>query len=89
MREATEQKIGLRFRKSQARILRNLVQRMKSEGIDRESISLFESAQLAAQTGEPLIVVCHDPMEVELMAAAFPRWGVVAPTMERLALVRG
>lgn len=77
--------LGLRFRKSQAPILRNLVARMKSEGINRDHISLFESAHAAARTGEPLLVVCHDPMEAELMAAAFPQWGVVAPTVEQLA----
>lgn len=82
-----EQRIGLRFRKSQARILRNLVARMKSEGIDREHISLFEAAADAAYTGEPLIVVCHELMEAELMAAAFPKWGVVAPTIEQLSVV--
>ena len=80
-----ESRIGLRFRKSQARTLRNLVDRMKSEGIDQDHIGLFEAAAEAARHGEPLVVICGDPMEALLMVEAFPKWGIVAPTIEELS----
>jgi hypothetical protein len=85
--QKTEHRIGLRFRRSMKAPLRNLVERMKSEGIDPEHISLFEQAAEAARTGEPLIVICAEPMEAELMAAAFPAWGIVKPNIEQLSLV--
>lgn len=84
MPDATEHRIGLRFRKSQKSILRNIADRMKSENIDTEHVTLFEQAAEAARTGEPLEVICGDPIEAVLMARAFPDWGVVEPTVETL-----
>jgi hypothetical protein len=60
---------------------------MNSEGIGTEHASLFRAAAEAARTGEPLVVVCDEPIEAELMAAAFPKWGVVAPVIEKLSPV--
>lgn len=82
-------RIGLRFRKSQARILRNVVHRIRSGDMasrtEREqAVNLFEQAAKAASTGEPLIVVCSDPVEAIAIADGFTRWGVVRPAVEEL-----
>ena len=78
-------RVGLRFPRSQARVLRNLVERLNQADIDRSHTSLFASAAQATAQGEPLIVVAENLLEVELMAEAFPKFGVVKPTIEELS----
>lgn len=77
-------KVGLRFKRSQARILRNLAARVRNGEIANGHAAVFEQAAQAASTGEPLIVVCKDPMEAQMMAAGYAQYGVVAPTIEEL-----
>lgn len=77
--------VGLRFRKSQAKTLRNLALRLNAQDQDREAIELFDKAAAAAASGEPLIVVCTHPMEAQLMAEAFVRYGVRRPAVEQLS----
>ncbi len=81
--------VGLRFRKSQARTLRNLALRLNAQDQDREAIALFDKAAAAAASGEPLIVVCGHPGEAMLMAEAFTRYGVRRPAVEALSETPG
>jgi len=76
--------MGLRFRKSQARLLRYLADRAKARELAFGAVSLFEKAAEAASAGEPLIVICDRPEEAIAMAAGFGQYGVVPPTVERL-----
>jgi hypothetical protein len=73
--------MGLRFQKSQARILRNLAERAKAREL-AGAVSLFEKAAEAAAAGEPLLVACTAPEEAVAMAAGFSQYGVVPPTIE-------
>jgi len=75
--------MGLRFRKSQARVLRELANRAKARELPG-AVSLFEKAAEAAASGEPLIVACSTPEEAVAMAAGFSQYGVVTPTIEQL-----
>ncbi len=77
--------MGLRFRKSQARVLRHLVDQLKATNLPGVDISLYEKAAEAARDGEPLLVHCDSREEVELMAAAFTRLGVARPEIDELA----
>jgi len=77
--------MGLRFRKSQARMLRNLTDQLKERDLPGVDISLFEKAAQAAAAGEPLLVHCESREEVELMAAAFAQLGVARPQIDELA----
>lgn len=83
--DTTTFRVGLRFPRSQARVLRNVAQRLNQADVDREHTSLFDKAAEATAMGEPLIVFAENLLEVELMAAAFPRFGVVRPTIEELS----
>lgn len=76
--------VGLRFPKSQARVLRNIATDLRSlqpEGVD---ISLFDKAAESAAAGEPLIVRCTEPQEAELIAHGFVMWGVQRPAIDAM-----
>lgn len=73
--------IPLRFPKSQARVLRNIVDRLKSEGIAPENVTLFEQAADAARNAEPLMVRCDSLDEVRAMADAFVTFGIRRPSI--------
>lgn len=77
--------MGLRFRKSQARTLRHLVEQLEQADLPAVDISLYEKAAQAARDGEPLLVHCESRDEVEAMAAGFARLGVVRPEIDELA----
>lgn len=76
--------MGLRFRKSQARLLRDLADRARAREIPFGAVSLFEKAAEAASAGEPLIVICERPEEAIAMAAGFGQFGILPPSVEQL-----
>lgn len=76
-------KVGLRFRKGDARILRNLADRIRNGEI-RGTLATFQQAEEAAKSGEPLIVVCADPKEAHDMAALYATCGTSRPAVEAL-----
>jgi len=90
MSTETLMRVGLRFSRSQARILRNLVAQLRADPPRGDfDISLFDKAAEAAENGEPLHVLCSDRDEAERMAAGFVLWGVKRPSMELLRGVGG
>ena len=80
----TEHRIGLRFQRNQARPLQDLADRLSQHELPGEA-SVFHKAALAAESGEPLIVVCTDPMEAVAMAKGYALYGIVEPVIEQLA----
>jgi hypothetical protein len=76
--------VGLRFHPTDARRLREIAQRIRAGELGKQHVGLFDKAADAAQTGEPLIVQCTDPVEAIVMADAFPSWGVGRPVVEEL-----
>ena len=76
---------GLRFRRGDARVLRNHVEELKRHGIDRSHISLFENAALAAENGEPLQVQAQTIDEVQSIASAFTFYGLRRPVIDDLS----
>lgn len=80
--------VGLRFRRSQTRLLRNLVDHLEATNLPGVDISLYEKAREAAEAGEPLIVHCESREEVEAMAAGFVAVGVGRPEIDELTDAR-
>jgi hypothetical protein len=83
--KADELKLGLRFRRSQHRVLAAIAQRLEQVPNAHDQITLFKLAAEAAKTGEPMIFICSNALEAELAAAAFPQWGAARPTIETLS----
>lgn len=81
----TEHHLGLRFRRSQARTLAAIAARLEQVPNAHDQITLFNQAAESAKTGEPLVVVCSDPVEAVVMADAFTMWGAARPTVESLS----
>jgi hypothetical protein len=77
-------KVGLRFRKSDARLLRHLADRVRNGEI-QGTLSTFENAAEAARSGEPLIVVCDVLEEAHQMAALYRGCGTSMPAVEALS----
>jgi hypothetical protein len=78
---------ALRFRRSAARTLRNLSERMRGEpGIDT---SLYDKAADSAEQGEPLVIRATSRAEVEELASAFPLVGVARPEIDELSDPQG
>lgn len=77
-------RIGLRFPRSQARILRHLIRRAESEGVAAHHISLFRHAEAAARNGEPLTIHCAAHEEAVAIADGFTMYGVTRPAIEDL-----
>lgn len=75
---------GLRFNRAQARVLRNLHDRVVGEGLSEHDAGLYLLAAQSCEQGEPLVVKCSSRDEVEEMAAVFARLGVRRPTVEDL-----
>lgn len=80
----TDFRMGLRFKRAHARLLDNLADRFAGEAIATEQVTLFRQAATSAREGEPLVVLCGHPAEVEQMAAAFVLWGLPRPAVEDL-----
>lgn len=77
-------RVGLRFRRGDARVLRAIAERVRLKELDEQHVATFELAAIAAETGEPLIVCCEDPTEAILMAHGYARYGVRLPAIEEL-----
>ena len=73
--------IPLRFRKADARVLRNHALWCAGNGISEVDVSLFIHAANAAASGEPLQVTCEHPREVEQMADLFTQLGIKRPAI--------
>jgi hypothetical protein len=78
--------LGLRFSRSQARVLRNLASDLRARRPPGIDISLFDKAAESAADDEPLVVLCDDPAEVELMAQLFADLGIKRPTIDGLSV---
>lgn len=76
--------LGLRFPRSQIRILRNIVEQLRVERPEGVDISLFEKAHDSAVEGEPLQVRCSTRDEIEAMAHGFTLWGLRRPEIDEL-----
>jgi hypothetical protein len=77
--------LGLRFSRSQARILDNIAEDLRSRRPDGIDISLFDKAAESARDGEPLVVLCDHREEIEKMARGFELWGIKRPVIEELS----
>lgn len=77
-------RIGLRFRRGDARVLDAWAERVRS-GEFPGNVSTFEQAAKAASTGEPLVVICDDAKEVQQMAALYASCGIRRPAVEALS----
>lgn len=76
--------IGLRFAKSDAKLLRGLEAQVRNGELGGQTANIFHQAALAAETGEPLELHCVDPIEAVQMAAVYMQLGVSAPAIEDL-----
>lgn len=76
-------RVGLRFKRRDAKALRWLAERVKAGEIGGD-LSTFQGAAVSAETGEPLIVYCDDPREAHLMADLYVRLGITRPAVEEL-----
>lgn len=76
-------RLGLRFARSQRRVLKNIRDGALEAG--QGDVGLYDRAIEAAETGEPLIVVCERASEVEHMAALFAYLGCRRPVIEELS----
>lgn len=75
--------VGLRFRYRDAKVLRDLAQRVR-HGELKGDIATFEQAAIAAECGEPLEVHCDNLMEAQLVASGYIRCGVTPTSIETL-----
>jgi hypothetical protein len=79
-------RVGLRFDRRDAPRLHHLADRVRAGDLDQQAVNTFEHAAQAAETGEPLIVVCeHSAQEALLMAAGYAQYGVTHPAVEELS----
>lgn len=77
-------RVGLRFRRGDARVLRNIADRVRAGELGEQHVAVFSGAADAAATGEPLIVVCENHLEAVMMADGYARYGVRRPAVEEL-----
>lgn len=73
----------MRFDRSEAQRLRSLARRVRRHELP-DTVSGFEHAADAAETGEPLILECESPLEAEQFAVRFVVLGVKRPAVEEL-----
>lgn len=78
-------RIGLRFERRDAALLRSLADRVRGGELGNEAVNVFHQAAVAAETGEPLEVICENPTEAVLMADGYVIYGVTRPAIEELA----
>lgn len=78
-------RVGFRFDRRDASLLRGLGARVRSGELSNHHAAVFDNAAAAAETGEPLIVECEDKTEALLLADGYPRFGVSRPTIDELA----
>lgn len=76
--------IGLRFQRSDARRLQELVDDWRSSGSNSEHIALFSRAADDARRGEPMRVICESAEEALMFADGFVLYGIHRPAVEAL-----
>lgn len=69
---------GLRFKRTDAILLRSLADRCRLLEIQGD-LSTYEQAAIAAELGEPLQVICENHDEILIMAALYVRLGLDQP----------
>jgi hypothetical protein len=78
-------RVGLRFDRRDAKLLYNRAGRVRAGELGQAAVNTFLHAAQAAETGEPLIVICeHSAQEGMLMAAGYTQYGVTHPAVEEL-----
>lgn len=75
-------KLGLRFSKHDALLLRARANAVRNDELHGHGVSVFEMAADAAEKGEPLMVEYEDPAEVVAMAQAYIQHGCSPPAIE-------
>ncbi len=76
--------IGLRFKRTDAPILRRLERAVRNGELVGD-VTTYEQAALAAETGEPLVVLCNSAREALAMAAGYVANGTSQPAIEPLS----
>lgn len=76
-------RLGLRFARSQIRVLRNIRDWAKANRVPGD-LSLYDKAIESTEDNEPLVVMCDSRDEVEEMAAMFVNLGCKRPAIEDL-----
>lgn len=76
--------LGLRFSRSQVKVLRGIRDWATANRLEGD-LSLYDKAIESTEIGEPLVVHCSDPAEVEEMADLFVRLGCKRPAVEQLS----
>lgn len=76
--------LGLRFDRSESRKLRVLAARVRNGELPG-AVNTFEQAATAAESGEPLVVWCAEPVEAVQMAVGYIVHGIKRPTIEDLS----
>jgi hypothetical protein len=76
-------KVGLRFRRGDRRVLVSIRDLAESRG--QGDVTLYNRAIEAAESGEPMIVLCDHISEVQTMASLFSTLGVHRPAIESLS----
>lgn len=76
---------GLRFSRSDAKLLEELAERVRLAEMGAEPVQVFAGAADAARTGEPFIVWCEHPDELKMMADGYIKWGVRRPAIDPFA----
>lgn len=77
-------RLGLRFERRDTALLYSLAAQVRNGEMGKQAANVFEQAARAAQTGEPLELYCHDPVEAVQMAVAYVQHGVTRPVIEEL-----
>lgn len=77
-------RIGLRFARKDAPLLRTLAERVRAMELGQRDAATFQLAADAAVTGEPLIVHCNDKSEALAMADGYAIYGVTRPKLDEL-----
>lgn len=79
-------KLGLRFHRRDAPLLRTLASRVRNGELgENANVNTFEQAARAAESGEPLEVICEEPIEAVQMAALYTLHGCSQPVIEELS----
>lgn len=77
-------RVGLRFDRRDRFKLQELAHRVEQAEIQGD-LSTFTEAARAAESGEPLVVICSSPDEAQEMAAMYGTLGCRRPAVEDLA----
>lgn len=82
-----EIRVGLRFQRADAPLLRLLAAGVRSGEIQGD-LQTYEHAAIAAETGEPLILVCNNTSDAHIMRDLYVRVGCQPPALDTLTGMR-